>query len=766
MKRSRVRVYGIVQGVGFRPFVARIAEKSGVAGNVCNKGPFVEIFIEGSSEQIEIFLKRLEGEAPERSSILKIEKTDCEAKGEKSFRIIESEKVKGDIFVSPDIAICEKCKKELFDKNDRRYLHPFINCTACGPRLTILDSMPYDRARTSMGVFPMCAKCEYEYTSPSTRRYHAQPVCCPDCGPALYIIGTRLRGADAIIAAREKIRGGGIVAVKGIGGFHLCCDATSARALSRLRELKRRPFKPFAVMMKNIETVERECVVLEDEKKILDGPQKPILLLEKKQSGKNRKLRDEVAPGNPNVGAMLPYAPVQLLLFDFPDKKNFPDCLVMTSGNPRGAPICRTDEEAQKWLSPMCDMILSNDRTIRIRADDSVMAWRGGKPMFIRRSRGYAPLPVSLSRDFKKCVLAVGGELKNTFCVSKNNLHYLSPYIGDMADARSVDALKAAIARMETLLEAKPEAVACDLHPKYNTVAVAEETGLPIVRVQHHHAHIASCLAENDWRDKCVAGVSFDGTGFGADGSVWGGEFLIASYDDFRRAGSIEPFTQAGGDASAKECWRIAAALLDDLRMEALSLADGARLSVLRQMMSARVNCAVSTSAGRLFDAVGAILGLKTENTFEGETAMATQACAERAAKENGADIFNLDGGVGESDLVDESENFFTLRTASLVRAIAERKISGESAGVLALDFHAALARMVAAGCEICRAKYGTKTVAMSGGVFQNSLLLDMCAARLEKAGFSVLTHSVVPANDGGLALGQAAVAMEKLSRG
>ena len=403
-----------------------------------------------------------------------------------SFEIIESEKETGDIFVSPDIATCDKCAQELFDKNDRRYLHPFINCTQCGPRLTILDAMPYDRVRTTMNDFPMCEKCEYEYTHAHTRRYDAQPVCCNDCGPQVYIVGEDIKGADAITLARKSIMNGKVIAVKGIGGFHLCCDAKNEQAVSRLRKLKNRPAKPFAVMMKNMDTVQRECTVQDGQQEFLTGYQKPILLLEKKDG----TLAPSISPDNPTVGVMLPYAPLQMLLFDYPDGVEMTDCLVMTSGNVSGAPICRNDEDAQKEIGTYCDMILSHDRRILIRADDSVMDWFDGKSYMIRRSRGFAPLPVMVSKKAKLQSLAIGGELKNTFCIGKNELLYLSSYVGDMADIRTVYALKESVQRMQELLEVTPEKCVCDMHPKYNTVAVAEETGLPLEKLQHHYARL------------------------------------------------------------------------------------------------------------------------------------------------------------------------------------------------------------------------------------------------------------------------------------
>ena len=470
MSSERICVFGIVQGVGFRPFVSRIADANGIGGSVCNKGSYVEIIAQGDESKLAAFHDDLEKKAPERSSILKVVTTTVDVPPYDDFSIIESAKEKGDIFVSPDIAICKACQRELFDKNDRRYLHPFINCTACGPRLTILDSMPYDRERTSMGEFPMCPQCEYEYTHAETRRYDAQPVCCNDCGPEVYLLDRDERGRDAITAVRKAILDGNIVAIKGIGGFHLCCDARNEKAVSTLRKRKGRPVKPFAVMMKDLDAVRRECVIPDGAEDVLDGHQKPIILLAK---GEGLTLAPSVAPGNPSIGVMLPYTPLHLLLFTYDDGLTMPDSLVMTSANESGAPICHNDDEARQELTGLADLVLSHNRRIRLRADDSVMDWYDGKPYMIRRSRGYAPLPFFYGNSQGKDVLAIGGELKNCFCIGRNNLFYPSPYIGDMSDIRTVQALRESVQRMASLLEASPSVVACDLHPAYNTAAVA-----------------------------------------------------------------------------------------------------------------------------------------------------------------------------------------------------------------------------------------------------------------------------------------------------
>ena len=787
------RVYGIVQGVGFRPAVDRLANKHSIRGSVSNKGPYVEINAQGEESDIDEFLEDLRKNPPERAIILKLDREDAPENicRDDHFAIIESAKVSGEIFVSPDIATCKKCRKELFDPEDRRYLHPFINCTSCGPRTTILDGMPYDRIRTSMAEFPMCPQCEYEYTHSETRRYDAQPVCCNDCGPEVYLIPTdgsaRLpvdvktlpkwkKGGPAITEVRRIVSSGGIAAIKGIGGFHLCCDATSQEAVQRLRDLKPRPAKPFAVMMKDIDTVQRECVLEEYQKEIIDGHQKPILLLRKKENDRAR-LAPGIAPDNPAIGVMLPYAPVQMLLFDYPDGINMPDCLVMTSGNVSGAAICRDDEDAVRELSRMCDVILSHNRLIRLRADDTVMDFHKGEPYMIRRSRGYAPLPFMLDMPCEGSVLAVGGELKNTFCVSRNHLFYPSPYVGDTEDMRTVRALRESIRRMCDLLEAKPEVVACDKHPRYNTTAVAHDLGLPVIEVQHHYAHIASCLAENNRTDK-VIGVSFDGTGYGDDATVWGGEFLLADLDGYTREGYIAPFLQIGGDVSAREGWRIAVSMIyaatgDTVRTaqiaEKLGLCSDQELRVQFMMADKKINSIRSTSAGRLFDAVSAVLGIRRVSTFEGEASTTLQFTAERFSRDPGTIQYRNEPG--DESLMPrpyartDEDGSLVLNTDDMFMWLTDQRCKGRSQEELAWLFHQSLADGIASMCCLIREKTGITTAALSGGVFQNRLLLRMCEARLGEAGFEVLIHSMVPPNDGGICLGQAAVAARALSK-
>ena len=766
MKAYNIHVYGIVQGVGFRPFTAVTADRLGIRGTVANKGSYVDIFAYGEEEDVRAFAEEIRERPPERAMVLGVDLIElAEGRGKvpESFEIIESEKEYGDIFVSPDIATCDSCRRELFDPEDRRYLHPFINCTQCGPRLTILDTMPYDRIRTSMGEFPMCEKCAAEYNDPVTRRYDAQPVCCNDCGPEVYIIGEDLRGAEAIKKVRRAIMEGKIAAIKGIGGFHLCCDAKNSRAAARLRELKSRPAKPFAVMMRDMDTVSRYCRLKPGQEAYLTGWQKPIMLLEKKEGC---GLCDEVAPGNPTVGVMLPYAPVQMLLFGYPDGTEMTDCLIMTSGNVRGAPICRSDEDAVKEIGSFCDTILSHNRKILIRSDDSVTDWLFDRPYMIRRSRGFAPLPVMMKERSDRQVLAIGGELKNTFCIGRGGLLYPSSYVGDMGDIRTVKALEESIRRMCGLLETEPELIVCDKHPKYNTVRfakeLAEQRGVPLLEVQHHYAHVLSVMAENRVRPETkVIGLSFDGTGYGDDGTVWGGEIFLCDGRSYERRGSVKSFMQVGGDLSAKEGWRIAAAVLKDFAgdaqelVESLGLCTPQEYRLLGTMADKGLNSVRSTSCGRLFDGVSAILGIRRSSTFEGEASTALMFEAEAFEKENGG----REEYEGQEKLIRYEDGFVTLCTSALLTDIA-RKFSKdprpENARRLAYRFHAVLADMAAEACGRLMADSGVRLCALTGGVFQNRLLTRLCRERLEKAGAEVLLHSLIPPNDGGLALGQA----------
>lgn len=773
--------------------MSRLADRYGISGSVCNKGSYVEIIARADESVIGDFVHAIEVEAPERSAIVKVKVMDSpvDISIDSGFKIALSKHEDGQIFVSPDIATCPDCARELFDKNNRRYLHPFINCTQCGPRLTILDSMPYDRVKTSMASFPMCEACSDEYTDMDSRRYHAQPVCCNDCGPELYTLVGRASesdvqgmgtdserpegayGAAALLETRAVIRSGGIAAIKGIGGFHLCCDAGSEAAVQRLRQLKARPMKPFAVMMRDLEVVGRECKLEPEMEPLLTGPQKPIILIPRHTGPADSKSADfriaaSVAPDNPNLGVMLPYTPVHMLLFNYPDDEPISDVLVMTSGNPSGAPICMNDEEALKYLSPMCDIILSNSRDIRIRADDTVMAFYRSKPYMIRRSRGYSPLPIVAKSESSHAVLGIGGELKNAFCLGDKGLFYPSPYIGDMADMRSVRALETATTRMERLLEIQPDIIVGDMHPGYNTSemagVIAEREGVPVMEVQHHHAHMVSCMAENEYEGTAL-GVTFDGTGYGPDGTIWGGEFLLGDEKGYERVGSIAPFIHAGGDIASREGWRIAYSMISTaLGSEAanrigetLGLGDEKGRQSIDFMLGNNINTVKSTSAGRLFDAVSAVLGIKSASTFEGEASMALQFAAERAEAQ-GISLAPYEGRLMNID-----EEQFELCTDTLLMELAARSLADQDTDQLAYFFHKALADMIVIACCYQRTRCDVNVVALSGGVFQNLLLLRLVDDGLEREGFKVLKHGVVPTNDGGIALGQAAAGIAAL---
>lgn len=754
MVTKRIKVYGIVQGVGMRPTVARQAASLGIKGSVSNLGPYVEIYAQGEDQNVGRFIDLIKNEPPKRAAILKMDVKEKDVPEYKDFSIIESAKTSGEIFVSPDIAICDECLSELFDRNNRRYLHPFINCTCCGPRLTILDALPYDRERTSMKEFPMCPECAKEYYDPATRRYDAQPVCCNDCGPEVFILddAENRKGREAITYTRNVIANGGIAAIKGIGGFHLACNAYDNDAVRRLRELKHRPSKPFALMMRDEEEVLKNCYIEDYQRDILKGHQKPIILLKRKEDS---LVAEQAAPDNPMIGCMLPYAPVQSLIFDYDDGIEMPRCLVMTSGNLSGLPICRNDDDARREIKEYCDVILTHNRKIRLRADDSVMDFYDGRPYMIRRSRGYAPLPFMMTRSFKGSVIAYGGELKNTFCVAVNSLMYPSSYIGDLTDLKGKNALKESAERMLTLLETKPTHAVCDLHPSYNSSAAAEESGLKLIRVQHHYAHILSCMAENDHTDE-VIGISLDGTGYGTDGTIWGGEILKCSLDGFERQGHIRPFLHTGGDIASREGYRIAISMLIDIfgdeaedKCNELGLIRQGAFRTYKTMHDKKINTAVSTSCGRLFDAASAILGIRYEQSFEGEAATALEF---KAMEYEGDKVFEC------MDLTDGD----VIATDRIIRYLAEEKLKGSDIRKLAYAFHYMLAKGVA---RMAVAKSdGIKTAALSGGCYQNKLLTRLTEKELKENGFNVLLHSMVPPNDGGIALGQALYGMHKIN--
>ncbi len=804
-----IKIYGIVQGVGFRPFIARLF--AGCSGSVKNCGSYVTVLLHNDEKKNILSIRE---QAPERAEIVDIQIEDIQKsefekllsldvpeRGEegKEFFIARSPEKKpaGEpVFIPPDLSICDDCARELYDSSNRRYLHPFINCTQCGPRLTIIDSLPYDRSRTSMHKFPMCPSCEKEYTTPSDRRYDAQPVCCNDCGPRVsFLSKTNAQDfcdGDAITQARAALINGEIIAVKGIGGFHLYCDATNEKAVEELRKRKVRPAKPFAVMAHDMETVRAVCKVeYEEQEGLLTGHRKPIVLLKKRTSDVLKavnekeddsfKLDDEsknkfsyqleiahsVAPGNPSLGVMLPYAPLQLLLFSYPDglDEKMPQVLVATSANRSGGVICRTEEEVERTLGNVCDGILSHDREILTRADDSVVDFFEGKPYMVRRSRGYAPLPVTVESDFTHGdVLAFGGELKNTFCIGKGRLLYPSSYIGDLSDVNSDKALEETADRFLRMLDAHPSVVVCDLHPRYRSRACAESyvknnQGTKLIEVQHHYAHVLSVMAENHFYKK-VIGVAYDGTGYGDDGTIWGGEIFLCDLNGCERKWHISPFIFSGGDVAAREGFRVALSMLFDKYentqdicdiIDSLGLCDVKYVKPLKVMHDRMMNSVMSTSCGRLFDAVSAVLGICRSQSFEGEASMGLQFAAERYMKRK--------KNQGE----DTSPEIHS--TAELFYRIVDEKLGGKDSEELAYFFHKELARITVDEAVRIREESGCKTVALSGGCFQNTLLLALTKSGLEEKGFTVLTAHEVPPNDGGISLGQCLKGMHDLRK-
>lgn len=764
---ASIKLYGIVQGVGFRPFVARLATMHHILGSVSNKGSYVLIFALGKRSMIQQFLHGILTSPPPNANILhhEFDVLPYPTEPPTDFSIVESTREEGTAFISPDLSICSACETELYDPMDRRYLHPFINCTACGPRFTILDALPYDRERTSMGDFPMCAACAAEYSDPTSRRYDAQPVCCCDCGPELYLLHRPLRGMDALYAAREAIRTGKIIAIKGIGGFHLACDARNEAAVQLLRVRKHRPAKPFAVMLRNLSVARREVALPQGAIDLLTSVQKPIVILDRSDGS---RIAPSVAPDNPTLGIMLPYTPLHHLLFHLPREDDPTDALVMTSGNPTGAPICRTDEEAETALEGIADLILSHNRTIRIACDDSVILYDANQSIMIRRSRGYAPFPLFSSTaqrtHSKNDILALGGELKNTFCLGRGDLLYPSPHIGDLSDIRTVRALEDSIDRLSSILDVSPTIVATDLHPRYQTMRIAKKSALPIVTLQHHHAHILSCMAEHG-ETSPVLGIALDGTGYGTDGTIWGGEILLASLDGFARLASIAPFTHIGGDRASSEGWRIALSMLyaaygaeKAVRIaKTLSLGDDHSRARLLFQAEKGLNAISSTSTGRLFDAVSAILQIKKASTFEGEAAMSLQFSAERYA----ARIGDIHDAIPMPHFsLRHQDGRRILPTDALFLHLVERAATGEDHDLLAYAFHHTLADLFAQAITETKKAHPVKKVVLTGGVFCNRFFLRLISRKLCAAGYTVLTHREVPPNDGGLSLGQAYYAM------
>jgi hydrogenase maturation protein HypF len=758
--RKSVHVRGIVQGVGFRPWVYSLAKKRGLAGFVLNSSAGVSLEIEGSTAALDRFLEEFSAHPPGLAQIDEIRIEDSPPTGAEDFVIRESAESEEEfVLAPPDIATCPDCIDDFSDPANRRHHYPFTNCTQCGPRYTIIRDIPYDRPFTTMAEFSMCPACQAEYDDPADRRFHAQPNSCPNCGPRLELwdkSAAIARGPEALPRVREFLRRGRIIAIKGLGGFHLACDATNDTAVRLLRERKRRSGKPFALMARDTKVIERLATIGEAERRLLEGPRRPIVILEGKEGG---GLSDAIAPGNSTVGMMLPYTPLHHLLFQTDRAGEAPlDVLVMTSGNLSEEPIVSRNEEVPSRLHSLADYFLLHDRRIQTRVDDSVVRAFESRERVLRRARGYAPLPIDLGRPLRQ-LLALGGELKNTFCLTKSHYAILSQHIGDLENLETKMAFEQTLEHVKRFFRVEWEAVAHDLHPGYLTTQMAQAMKrVETIPVQHHHAHTASCMAENRL-DGMVIGVALDGTGYGTDSKIWGGEFLVADYRGFERRAHLRYVPLPGGDAAIRQPWRMGLSYLIDVFGEAAgSLAvplneqvPESRRTAMARIVERRVNCIETSSCGRLFDAVAAILGVRQEITFEGQAAIELEMFARQGPRPTASYPFDF-----------ASDGSIDLRP--LIKALVGESCSGASARAVAARFHYTLAAIIVEACRRIRSSDGLNRVCLSGGTFQNFTLLEETIARLRQNDFEVFLHSKVPPNDGGLSLGQAMVANARLS--
>ena len=763
--RTSIRVEGVVQGVGFRPFVYSLATRLGLAGWVGNDVDGVFAEVEGPAEQIRDFLAALERDAPPLARVERVSAQPMSPDGRPGFAIVASDTAGAHrALVSADSATCADCLRELADPGDRRSGYPFINCTNCGPRFTIVRDVPYDRPLTTMAGFTMCAACAAEYHDPANRRFHAQPVCCPACGPQLRLLaadGTELSGpdgaaegalagaVDALIGAVDALDAGQVLAVKGLGGYHLAVDAASDQAAALLRSRKHREDKPFAVMAADLAAARALCEVDDVAASLLTSPRRPIVLLPRRDHAglDSLPLAAAVAPGNRQLGVMLPYTPLHHLLL-----RDFGRPIVLTSGNVSDEPIAYRDEDALSRLGGLADVFVTHDRPIHIRTDDSVVRPFRGRETVLRRSRGYVPEPLAVASRFARPVLACGAELKNTFCLGRGDRAFLSHHIGDLENYETLRSFTDGIRHFRRLFDVAPQIIAHDLHPEYlSTKYALQQDGCVLAGVQHHHAHIASCLADNGEAGP-VIGVAFDGTGFGTDGTIWGGEFLLADLADAERAGHLAGVPMPGGAAAIRQPWRMAAAYLDAAfpggLPAGLDVAARNRDTWPDVLTLARrgVNAPVTSSAGRLFDAVAALLGIRDSINYEGQAAVELEQLT-ATSRHDPYPVAITDGQP------------LTVAGTDLVRAAAQDLLDGVPREVIGARFHQGVAAMIGEACGLLRDRSGLGTVALSGGVFQNLLLLGTVVDLLEARGFRVLTHSRVPPNDGGISLGQAVVA-------
>ncbi len=749
-----ISVRGVVQGVGFRPFVYQLATRHNLKGWVCNTSEDVKIEVEGGKEALERFVFDLKAEAPPLAHIESVSATRHPATGYERFEIRGSIAKEGEYqLVSPDIATCQACQQELFNPSDRRYLYPFTNCTNCGPRFTIIEDIPYDRPRTTMRHFKMCPDCQREYDDPLDRRFHAQPNACPQCGPSLELVnsaGNPVPSKDIPTTASQLLREGKILAIKGLGGFLLACDATNREAVELLRQRKRRPFKPLAIMVASLEEAKKHCYISPEEEKLLTSSQCPIVLLGWKTQS---LVSPVVAPNLRYLGVMLPYTPLHHVLLR---KTGLP--LVMTSGNLSEEPIAKDNDEALRRLRGIADYFLLHNRDIYARYDDSVAIVEQGQPQLVRRARSYAPYPVHLPFEAKQ-VLACGAEDKNTFCLTKDKYAFVSQHIGDMENLETLEHFENTIMLYKRLFRLEPELVAYDLHPEYLSTKyaqqLAEEQGLSLVPVQHHHAHIVSCLVENGVEEPTI-GVAFDGTGYGSDGRIWGGEFLVADYHHFQRVGHLQYLPLPGGAIAIKKPYRIAIGYLltllgEDALWQGLPLlneVEKLEYELIKSQVERGLNAPITSSCGRLFDAVSALVGIRDIIDYEGQAAVELEMIASEDTFQDGYPFTIARQEEGRIILLKE-----------LFQAILSDLRQGVKVAHISLRFHNTIVQMVAQMCQLIAEATNISNVALSGGVFQNRLLLRNTVATLERAGFTVFTHRQVPCNDGGISLGQAVIA-------
>ena len=758
LTRSKIIIEGIVQGVGFRPFIYNLAKSHNLKGYILNNQQGVQIEVEGEEGNLKKFLKAIPETLPVQAQIVSLKEVRLPPLNFTEFEIKESTvQEERTALVSSDLAVCKDCLKELFNPKDRRYRYPFINCTNCGPRYTIIDDIPYDRPFTSMKTFRMCPDCQREYDDPSNRRFHAQPNACWQCGPRIKLIDSTnqlVDSLDPIAKAVELLIQGSILAIKGLGGFHLAVDATNDQSVRRLRDLKLREEKPFAIMSPDLDTIRTFAQLFEEDEKLLQSPASPIVLLPKIE---NPSLSPMVAPNNPYIGVMLPYTPIHHLLL----KGNF-TALVMTSGNLKDEPIVIDNRAALKRLRKCVDFFLVHNRDIYLRSDDSIIrvyTLDGKRKEFItRRARGYVPHPVFVQEEMIP-LLAVGGEMKNTICLTRGKTAFLSQYLGEMGYRETYEFFLKTVEHMKRILEIEPQSIACDLHPGYSTAHYAHsQKKLPAIEVQHHHAHIASCLAENGIKEK-VIGVAFDGTGYGTDGKVWGGEFLLADYASYKRVAHLAYLPLPGGEQAIRDPWRMMLSYLatfsdseiEDLDLEVLHKRTAKEKEIVLKLVRSRFNSPLTSSIGRLFDAVSALLGICERSTYEGQAAMELEMVMEGDTKDYYPFLYR------------QEEGCHIINPSPLIRGILSDIMGGRSPGYISSKFHNSIVTTIMDICHILKEEWKISHVALSGGCFQNSYLLSRSINRLTNAGFAVLYHQEVPPNDGGLALGQAVIANELL---